>query len=391
MRGVGANVLWLEEFAHIKKDIIDIIVAPLAAVEGTRIWAISSPLDENNHASEIADIVDPRTGKKHFFVLRSAWCDACCRSLTATNCEHTKKRLPTHFSSKSARFAKSLMGENFRSKQELDGVAMGDGEYFMSPWMPAFVSKAPQHMSNIDMVWVFVDPSPGNSLSDFAIVSVARVVHPFQMVIVGLDRLEGDGSGQNLLGGSNLIVDHISNLLKTNTMHDAKVVLIIESVHHVDVSGSYCTEVLKYFQSIGQESRLFIERKMPHPEAYGVGKTERDTWAMAVVTHNYLRQDWINFTYDSSMVGSHPGECRKLLLAQLATFHIEKKPKLDGTMKSLIRSKGKDDLAICLQSVLFHEDRIRTYSTAFKDWSEGEQRYTAQGYKKTLDKRQKIM
>jgi len=368
LRGVSADVLWLEEFAHIKKELIDIIVVPLMQLQDSRVWAISSPLGETNHATKIANIVDPRTNKRLFFVLRAAWCDDCCRSLTATHCVHTKKRLPTQFSSKTSRAAKLMLGDdNAISKQELEGESVGDGDYFFDGVLKNLIHKEGVTLSNVDLVFIFVDPAPGTSSSDFALVSVVRKPNPFEMVIVGYESISSNGSGDGFWKGQDNIIIHIEKLLLNAAFMQSKFVVIIESVHHVDASRLYSENVLQYFRTKGLDHRIYIEKNMPHPDAYGVLKTERDTWGMAKVTYDYLETNKISFLYKP--ISSEVDKQRDMMLAQLSTFHTIAKTKPDGTVLVNIRSDGKDDLAICLQSVLYHENRIRKYKEDFKDWA----------------------
>jgi hypothetical protein len=208
------------------------------------------------------------------------------------------------------------------------------------------------------------------------------------MVVVGMDIMEGNGDGKHFFDGSDLIVNHIEKVMQHPCFCQSKIVLVIEAVHHVDVVGQYSHQVLDYFKSINQLDRIFIEKDMPHPDAYGVGKTERMSWDMAKLTRDYLREDYINFS--TTMISAQPEVCQKLILLQLGSFHVIKKIKPDGTTQALIRSKGKDDLAICLQSILLHESRIRTYSSRFKDWANQIVQFTQIPYQKNY-KRQRVI
>lgn len=386
LRGIQAEVTWLEEFAHIKPDIIKDIVVPLAQLATNRIWAISSPLDENNHASQLALAVDPKTQRRIFTVIRAAWCLECCKSSTATSCHHTKKRLPTQFSARSAREARVMLGDDTaRANQELLGEAKGNHVYFMQPYIGPLIQKPAQILGQCDVVWTFVDPSPGNSPSDFAVLSVVRLANPFQIVIVGMSTYEGDGSGQNFLDGSDLIVNHLEKIMDHPCLYKSKIVLIEEAVHHVDCVGWYTDQVLSFFKARNQEDRIFIEKGMPNPLAYGVGKTERMTWAMAKKTREYLKSDFINFA--ELMISEDPEGCRKKLITQLSSFFVLETIKPDGTRKVLIRSRGKDDLAVCLQSVIYHESRIREESAEFKDWVVATTWYSQSAYAKSWERR----
>lgn len=321
-------------------------------------------------------------------MLRAAWCDDCCRSLTATHCVHTKKRLPTQFSSKTSRAAKLMLGDdNATSKQELEGESVGDGHYFFDKVLKNLIHKERVIVSNVDLVFIFVDPAPGTSSSDFALVSVVRRSNPFEMVIVGHESLSSTGSGDDFWDGQNLIIQHIDKLLLNAAFMQSKFVLIIESVHHISASGLYSQHVLQYFQSKGLADRIYIEKDMPHPDAYGVLKTERDTWGMAKVTYDYLNDNAISFL--RTPISSRVEKEHDMIIAQLSTFHTIAKKKLNGEMGINIRSDGKDDLAICLQSVLYHENRMRKYKQEFIEWANSATVYKQVPYQ-PLPKRQKV-
>lgn len=369
LRGIGAGHIFLEEFVYIKVEILKDIVFPLATVSRTCIFAISSPKDADNFASALTDAVDPKTGEKIFVTIRANCCLACVRKSVKV-CTHTRKRLPDQIAQKSLRCAQALMGsDSVKNQQELQGIEAGSREYMMRPYLEALRTRETLTLGNQDLVFTFVDPSPGCTPSDFAILSIVRLKEdPPREVVIGFDIHQGDGSGKHLMKGTELILNHYRRLMNQNpSTRAARFVLIPEAQLHRDVVGMYCEKVLEFFQEQNASNRIYIEQTMAKPKPYyGVPKNEQMTWDMCIKTRDMLSNNLISF---ASYLSSSDAIAQKaLMIKQLGAYYFQPKALEAGEKeKYLVRNTGRDDLALCLMSCIYHEESIRR-SERFERW-----------------------
>lgn len=343
---------------------------PLVQVDGTAVLAISSPLDENNFASKLTDVVDPKTGQPVFLVISSAMCINCVRDPSVVRCTHKRKRLPAQLNSKNVRIAQALLGDDTaKARRELAGEITGDAEYLLRPWVPALQLRPRLCVDNPQLVWTFVDPAPGAKLSDFAALSICRTRgNPSRFAIVGMDTFTGDGSGKHYNEGHELIMSHMRRMMFENAaLCGAHWVVVMEAVHSVDTVGDYARKLIAWFRKNGQINRLYQERAVKHPDAYGVLLDERMKWNMVMRCKRLLETNAIS--YAQTVSSGNFESCKMKLESQLKQIHAVPKEKTVGDIKYLVKSNGKDDLAICLMSILYHEQRILE-TPRFREWAQ---------------------
>jgi len=361
----------VDEIAFVKEVILEEVVCPLMMCENTSIMALTSPLDETNAASRLIDIKDPLTGEPVFLAMSSAMCTPCLRDTSVRVCPHKRPRLPSQLSGAGVRAAKAILGDgSVKSRRELDGQMAGEREYLLRPYVEDLASRPRVVLRSPMLVWTFVDPAPGNNQSDFGVLSIVRVSdNPIHFVVVGMDTYTGDGSGSGFGKGPELLMAHMHALWQHPALHQACYCLIQEACHHIDAVGDYSRKIADYFTKHRRENYLFQEKAMPNPHAYGVSKDERMSWNMAVRCRNLLKSGSIYAC--QGMVGKNVESNWRLLLAQLKTVYSLGKLGNNGEMKYLVRSLGKDDLAICLMSVLYHEDRMMNggAESRFRQWA----------------------
>lgn len=371
LRGISATGIVVDEISFVKPVILEDVVCPLMTVEHTSVMALTSPVDETNAASRLIDILDPLTGQPVFLALSSAMCTPCLRDPGVQRCPHKRPRLPGQLSGAGVRAARAVLGDgSVKTRRELEGQMAGEREYLLRPFVDDLRQRERWLLRSPTLVFTFVDPSPGANLSDFAVLSVVRVAqHPVQFVVVGLDTYAGDGSGQNWNKGHELLMRHMHGLWMHPALHQAHYVVIMEANHHVDAVGDYTRKLSDYFFKHKRQSYLFHEKAMPNADAYGVLLDERAKWNMATRCRNLLQAGVISAS--QGLVGREAEAHWRLLLEQLKTVYTLGKPAPSGEIKYLIKSDGKDDLAICLMSALYHEDRMTRAGpeSRFRQWA----------------------
>jgi hypothetical protein len=77
LRGCTADVVIMEEAAHMDKRVFNEVVVPLFGVINTAVLAISSPDDDQNYYSELLEL-KTSTGETFFKVIKIGLaCDSC--------------------------------------------------------------------------------------------------------------------------------------------------------------------------------------------------------------------------------------------------------------------------------------------------------------------------
>lgn len=127
LRGVGGDILYLEEAAFMSMDVFFEIVTPLLEMQRTALIAISTPQDATNFYSELFDLKDS-SGEELFNTMRvSLICDACLESDHPERCPHRKHLIPPWKSDAKLQMVKDIYGDQTQLLQrESMGVITED-------------------------------------------------------------------------------------------------------------------------------------------------------------------------------------------------------------------------------------------------------------------------
>ena len=111
LRGVGGDVLYLEEAAFMSMDVFFEIVTPLLEMQQTALIAISTPQDATNFYSELFELKDAE-GEDMFNTMRvSLICDACMESEHPERCPHRAHLIPPWKSDAKLKMVKDIYGD----------------------------------------------------------------------------------------------------------------------------------------------------------------------------------------------------------------------------------------------------------------------------------------
>jgi hypothetical protein len=130
LRGVGGDLIILEEAAYLDNAIFYEVVVPLLTVKGTALIAISTPIDGYNLFSDLCN--SKAEGKDVFLVETSDRICLDCQFLPdslSTRCLHLKDNLPEWKSAKQEEIIKDSFykGNYTLLKRELMGMSADDG------------------------------------------------------------------------------------------------------------------------------------------------------------------------------------------------------------------------------------------------------------------------
>lgn len=167
LRGVGGNLVILEEAAFIPEEVIQQIVTPLLEVEGTALCAISTPLDDSNIYSKMAEM-RTSTGEKVFEVLRVEMaCQKCVETLAdPTMCPHVDVVPPAWKDQNKRKVSEALYGgKKELLLRETMGIVYGaQGQVWPSSRIRGFLSAPRIKRSDTPrLLFTAIDPCGGGS------------------------------------------------------------------------------------------------------------------------------------------------------------------------------------------------------------------------------------
>ena len=187
LRGVGGDVIYLEEAAFLDIQVFYQVIVPLLEMDSTAMIAISTPQDSLNFYSEMFELKD-HLGKPFFKQIKvSLICDMCRAAGKGEDCNHMSHWIPPWKSRDKFLMAKALYGSNTDLlKRESMGETTDDANSVFSSKDVNVLLESPRVKldSSPDYVIIAADPNGGGS-SQFAVVSI--VLEGDRCVIVGLD------------------------------------------------------------------------------------------------------------------------------------------------------------------------------------------------------------
>ena len=176
LRGVSANIVYLEEAAYLDMGVFYQVVIPLLELKTTALIGISTPSDSTNFYSELTELKD-EAGESIFNVLKEGMiCDECLGKPNAEDCPHRLQDKPPWKSQEKTGIAKAIYGDKTSiMNRELMGMITDEQQAAFEPsWTRAFINRAPYVLRAIDRVeYLFsgLDPNAGGEGSDMTIVT----------------------------------------------------------------------------------------------------------------------------------------------------------------------------------------------------------------------------
>ena len=173
LRGCTADLVVMEEAAHLKPALFENVVVPLMTVEHTGMIAITSPGDEQNYVSVILELKKP-DGRPLFKIIRIGMMCNMCLNAGMEKCGHELKRMPAWKSENRHDLVRSVLGKNKEAmKREAEGLIVSNRVYlFGKRDMIAWSERVPYLFHyDVQIIEIGIDPSGGGSMSDYSIVS----------------------------------------------------------------------------------------------------------------------------------------------------------------------------------------------------------------------------
>ncbi len=201
LRGVGGDLILLEEAAFMPIKMFHEVIVPLLELETTALICISTPQDSSNFYSLMFEMVDA-AGEKLFNQIQiSMVCEDCKLGPHPEKCIHMKHLLPKWKSGGKQDMVRQIYGDNAKDMlRESMGVTTNDNCcVFQDDWLDNFTKRDPYTSSNIpSVIFVACDPNGGGS-SQMAIVSLFQDKNNFCVCGLESHAVKGHGEVRHLL------------------------------------------------------------------------------------------------------------------------------------------------------------------------------------------------
>lgn len=201
LRGVGGDLILLEEAAFMPIKMFHEVIVPLLELETTALICISTPQDSSNFYSMMFEMRD-MAGEKLFNQIEvSMVCDDCKAGGQPEKCTHMKHLLPKWKSGGKQDMVRQIYGDNSADMlRESMGVTTNDSScVFDDKWLNVFTSRAPYTPKNTpSYIFVAVDPNGGGN-SQMAIVTLYMDSNNFAVCGIESHDVKGYGEIRTLL------------------------------------------------------------------------------------------------------------------------------------------------------------------------------------------------
>lgn len=162
LKGVGGDIIILEEAGQLDTRVLKEVVAPLLMVEHTSLLAISTPVEDSTF-SHLLDYRDA-SGVPLFKSFNIRLICSACEAAGAKDCPHMQHLVPPwKRNADRARIVDALMGGDvvMHHRENLGVDAGRETKIFLKEWLDALVNRARPQISPQPVYYVAIDPNGG--------------------------------------------------------------------------------------------------------------------------------------------------------------------------------------------------------------------------------------
>ncbi len=343
LRGVGGDVIYLEEAAFMDIKMFHEVIVPLLELETTALIAISTPQDSTNFYSLMFELKDPAGNALFNQNKIEMVCEECRNGPHPEKCTHMKHLLPKWKSGGKQDMVAQIYGDNSTDMlRESMGVTTSDAcSVFHQKWVAKLKTRPRYTFRNSQRyIWIACDPNGGGS-SAMSIVSLAMENN--QYIVVGIESHTVKGHGEI----RTLLVSHVKALRRI--YKSAYFIFVPES--NLGHEASHMWHMLKDQPRI----KTLMERGEP-----GVITTHKRKELYANYAVEQFANEGMHFAKDEEWVTANPfkdanlraNSVRKEFIQQLGFFNkivIMKGEPHEGNIPKIVYSgkkSGNDDIVM---------------------------------------------
>jgi hypothetical protein len=358
LRGCTADVVILEEAAHMDKQVFFQVVVPLLGVKHTAVLAISTPDDEYNYYTQLLELGLFKTIKI------GLTCESC--QAMGLPCTHVIKKLPSwKTQSRQAMIQMVLASDPELCARETRGLVMSTKLFVLDRiWIKKFMEREPYALKeNAQVLHMGIDPSGGGSGSDYAVCTLG--IESGKFYIAGMDI--SDSHKHDVI--VKMLQNHVLMLRAIPQYHKADIFLYIEANMSFISADEVCEMYIRNDEKFGPV--IPVSDRKEGDGRYGVwsGQYEKEAYARGLA---YTMSDG-NLDYCRHMAGAKIEATKMVLQDQMKNLRREAKTPQDMAFQQVKyvytgKSSGKrDDLCMALQIAL-HCMRKQRCNPKFLKW-----------------------
>lgn len=243
LRGIGGDIIYLEEAAFLPLDVFFEVIVPLLEIDTTALIGISTPMDDMNFYSEMFGLKDER-GELFFNTIKIGLvCENCQKSDNPTACTHMASWIPPWKSVSKLDMVKALYGskKDLLARESMGQITQAQSSVFKMAWINKFVKSNSDITEEVNVVFTSCDPS-GSGSSEMSIISLTMIRGQVTVVAIDLARHTGHEYIEKLLIG------HVEGLRSQAVFKDAWIIFIPEA--NLGNEASHMKAMLNKYEKI---------------------------------------------------------------------------------------------------------------------------------------------
>jgi hypothetical protein len=243
LRGVGGDVLYLEEAAFLSEEVFGQVIIPLLEMDTTALIAISTPQDDLNFYSKMFEMKDKK-GEFFFNTMKIGLiCAKCQKSKNPTACTHMKDVVPPWKSADKLEMVKALYGvkKDLLARESMGLITNDQSSVFKMSWINSFLNRKVAVAETPKIIFTACDPSGGGK-SEMGIISLTMIRG--QITLLSIDSY----CQKNVKDIRLLLTAHVEGIRKTPRFADAYIVFIGEG--NLGNEASWMKEIVSVYPKL---------------------------------------------------------------------------------------------------------------------------------------------
>lgn len=359
MKGVGGDIIIVEEAAVVDPALFYEVIMPLLQIDETALLCISTIKSSDNFYSELIHKKDS-TGnpvfKVHMFYNS---CEVCRKTDKPGDCTHLKHNIPHWQSNRKHHRLKAFFESNKALyEQEILGIShdVKNRAFLERDLQPFFNKQLHTHYPQYNgPIFIAIDPSGGGS-SDFAVTST--LWNKGVVLIVGMESVS---LRMNPHKYEKIIIEHCSNLRKL--YNTSPFIFILEN--NLGLEAAHLERFIRTCFNQRSINGKFMILREDNSHKIGVLTNHYVKEKMYYMLLEILKDSMISISTKFICISDTTENILNEMKKQFRDFSIIQKghsnpfQKVSRTFTGKISSTNKDDLIISLQLNLFWSKRFR--------------------------------
>ena len=351
LRGVGGDVIYLEEAAFLALDVFYEVIVPLLELDTTALIGISTPQDDQNFYSEMFELKDAKGDLFFNTISIGLVCDKCKKGPDPTGCTHMTQWIPPWKSVDKLDMVKALYGsqKDLLARESMGQTTQDLSSVFKSKWVEAFFRRDDyMFRTQPEIIFMACDPSGGGN-SEMSIISLTMIGGQVTLIAIDSHLQKGHEEIEGLLKA------HVEGIRAVPEFADAYIIFIPES--NLGNEASHMKNMMSVYPNLwtwnenGRDGLLTTHPRKALFAAEGV------RYLASNAMHIY-KNVLLNNPYDHAPYADKKQKVLKALKTQLLKFSKIVEPRGHGKPKITYSGKGpnkdeNDDFVLTLLIALY--------------------------------------